>query len=349
MSWAVALALMRHGWRAGRRWLPAALLLALLWLPFGVVTLLNPASNTRLGQAALRAGSAAEWLAAWWAGYSSYLRPDLYFISGDGDPIHGLLNRGVELPAEAPLLAIGLAALAWLCFGLSTRRGFKIQNPKSKIQNRHDWWLIAGALLIAPLPASLTNINPHAFRAAQIAPMYALLVGLGAAALWRATAHVPRNALRRAMRGAAVLLFGAALAWQAGGWYRDYIRDYPPGVAWTNQDGLLETIERAIAYAPQFDEVWISTDDITAPHIYLLAARPLPPDQAQDEIVVIRQPGHLNRVTSIGPYHFASLAALPADLPTLEAVPDRFGGPAFVVQAWQQAGKRVLIVRRMST
>jgi 4-amino-4-deoxy-L-arabinose transferase-like glycosyltransferase len=113
VAWAVSLALLRHGWGAARRWLPAALLLALLWLPFAYVTLFNSASSTRLSQAAIRADSWSAWLAAWWNGYSVYFRPSFYLISGDGDSIRGIAGYGVELAASAALVVLGLLALAW--------------------------------------------------------------------------------------------------------------------------------------------------------------------------------------------------------------------------------------------
>ena len=138
-----------------------------------------------------------------------------------------------------------------------------------------------------------------------------------------------------------------ALGWQAVAWFRDYARDYPQQQAWENQDGMLEAMTRAIRYAPGFDEIWISYQNINEPYIYLLAAQPLAPSQAQAQIRVTREPGHFNAVTSIGKYQFVRVDQIPKQLPMLEAVPDRYGGAAFLLQQWQHDGKRILIVRRM--
>jgi hypothetical protein len=138
-----------------------------------------------------------------------------------------------------------------------------------------------------------------------------------------------------------------ALGWQAGVWFRDYTREYPPRQAWENQDGLLEAMTRAIRYAPAFDEVWISHQQINEPYIYLLAAQPMPPSQAQAEIRLTREPGHFNAITSIGKYYFVRVDQIPKQLPMLEAITDRYGGAAFLLQQWQHDGKRILIVRRM--
>ncbi|MCU0493518.1 MAG: hypothetical protein MUD01_18175, partial [Chloroflexaceae bacterium] len=141
----------------------------------------------------------------------------------------------------------------------------------------------------------------------------------------------------------------AVLLWQGGQWYATYVRDYPPQVAWTNQDGLAETVARAVALAPGYHSVWISGDDITYPHVYLLAAEPLPPAEIQQLIEVRREPGRLNGIMGVGRYRFGEPPNLPRNLPALEAVPDQFGGPGFVIQEWQDDGQRHIIVRRMKT
>jgi len=210
-----------------------------------------------------------------------------------------------------------------------------------------EWWFLAGIILLAPLPASLTQPSPHSYRAALIAPLYALLAGLGAVALLQLLARIPRVLPRRAAQAAAAALLVAALGWQAGVWFRDYVRDYPQQQAWENQDGLLEAMTRAIRYAPGFDEIWISYQNINEPYIYLLAAQPMPPSQAQAQIQVTREPGHFNAVTSLGKYKFVRVDQIPKQLPVLEAIPDRYGGAAFLLQQWQHDGKRILIVRRM--
>jgi hypothetical protein len=73
----------------------------------------------------------------------------------------------------------------------------------------------------------------------------------------------------------------------------------------------------------------------------------MPPGQAQAQIQVTRQPGRFNAITSIGKYRFVPVDEIPKQQPILEAIPDRYGGPAFLIQQWQQGGKRILIVRRM--
>jgi hypothetical protein len=345
LALAGVLALRRYGWGALRRWLPAAPLLVLLWLPFAYVTLFVPASSTRLDQTALAAGSWGEWLAAWWRGYSIYFLPGFYYGSGDGSPIRGVPGHGTELLATAPLVVAGLFVLLWKI--IASYKGEKAQSAIRNPQSVIPWLLLLGALLIAPLPASLTQPSPHAYRAATIAPLYALLCGLGAAALLGLLRRFVPARAGRVVQLAAVVLLAGAFVWQASGWLRDYTQHYPPARAWENQDGLAEAMRRAVAHTPSYDETWISYQNINEPYIYLLAARPMPPAESQALIEVRREPGHLNDILSVGRYRFVEVDTIPRDLPVVDAIPDTFGGPAFVLQRWEQDGKRILVLRRM--
>jgi len=343
---AVGLALARHGWRAGRAWLPAALLLALLWLPFGISTLFNSSSGSRFDQVAIHASTPADWALQVWQGYRLYFDPSFYYITGDPDPSHGMPNRGVELSATAPLALIGLLALAYGC--LSRFRPRPIGDDGRRQCAPQHAWLIVGALAIAPLPASLTLPNPHTFRAAPLAPLYALLVGYGIAALWRAPDRIAAPIWRRGLQILAASAFVVMLGWQSAGWTQDLVRVYAPNLeAERFSDGLTETIDQAVGYAPEYDDVWLDTASISKPYIYVLAAQALPPLQAQRELVVQRAPAAVNNVLRIGRYHFDDLGHVPRDLPVLEAVTDQFGNPAYMIQEWLHDDQRSLVVRAM--
>jgi len=316
----------------------AGLLLALLWAPFVYVTLFVPASSTRLNQAALRADSWSAWFNAWWAGYSVYFQPDFYYRRGDGSSTSGMPGFGVELWAGLPLLLLGLAgALGSLVPAL---RRHALTGP----------WLalfILGAVLLAALPASLTTPSPHSFRAAPLAPLYALLVGWGVALLLPQGRSGPGRAGLWWARWLSVLALAAAMLWQGAGWWRFYTQSYPALQAGLNHDGLAEAVRRAVELAPGYAEVWFSADSIAMPYVYVLAARPFPPAEAQRLLVVKRQPGRFNHVVQLGPYRFVDTHHLPPILPTLAAVPGAAGGKGYVVQEWVDGGRRVLVVRQM--
>ncbi|MGB9633727.1 MAG: hypothetical protein ACPL8I_10380, partial [Chloroflexaceae bacterium] len=114
-----------------------------------------------------------------------------------------------------------------------------------------------------------------------------------------------------------------------------------------NHDGLAEAVRRVVELAPGYAEVWVSADSIAEPYVYILAARPFSPAEAQRLLVVKRRPGRFNHVISLGPYRFVETNHLPAILPTLAAVPGAAGGKGYVVQEWSDGGRRVLVLRQM--
>jgi len=340
---ATALALRRHGRAALRRWWPAALLIALIWLPFVYTTLFNPASNMRLSRKALHAATLATWVTAWSRNYTAYLRPDFYYTVGDP----GLqFPEGVELAVEAPLVLLGLGMLVWRC--ALVPRASTVEIDAEPRVPPEVWWFIAGAALLAALPASLTSPNPHLLRGATVAPVYALLIGMGGAGVGAVTLRLRQTALRRGIQAALTIAVAAALLWQSGQWVTHYVRDYPRYLAHAYQDGLFEAFQRAVALAPQFDEIWVGGAMNQAP-IYLLAAQPLPPAEDQAQIVARRAINRFTLIRQIGRYHFnpPELNEVPRNLPALTLVLDQVGESGFVLQAWQSEQRRVLIVRRM--
>jgi 4-amino-4-deoxy-L-arabinose transferase-like glycosyltransferase len=346
ISLAALLAWLRHGRHAARGWLPAALLLALLWLPLTSVTLLNQDSAMRARSKLLQADSPAAWLRQWAGAYGSYFLPGFYYTTGD--PSNGMPDRGVELLPEAPLVLLGLGALVWGCLPRKDRDEGAVVSHQSSIVSRHptEARLMAGALLIAPLPASLMFPNPHLTRALLIAPGYALLVAVGVAALWQMARRIQQPGAQAIAGHGAVLLLAAAVAWQGGVQFQDYLRRFPAVISQKYQDGMFEAMQAAVQDAPGYDEIWID-DRMPFPYIFVLAAQPMPPAQAQAQIEV--QHGHttFNTITAIGRYQFRNLAALPGDLPVVEALPTGIGGPGFVLQEWRPDRRRVLLVRRM--
>jgi hypothetical protein len=75
----------------------------------------------------------------------------------------------------------------------------------------------------------------------------------------------------------------------------------------------------------------------------------MPAAVAQARTVVERLPLPPNVVSQIGRYHFADLRQLPANLPARELVLDHFARSGYVLQQWQRDGRRLLIVRSISS
>jgi 4-amino-4-deoxy-L-arabinose transferase-like glycosyltransferase len=343
---AVALAIWQHGWRSVVCWWPAALALGLLWAPFAASTLLNPNTGARLQLIEIKASSAGEWLLAWWANYRVYFQPNLYYIEGGIRKIaQGLPDHGMALLAEAPLL-LGLLGLPVLA--LARKRA----GDDPHLASLQIWLLLTGTLLIAPLPASLTVGHPHAFRASMIAPVYAVLVGIGAAVEWQLLGRLGARTGTLA-RAICTLVVVSALAWQSANWFVS-MRDRYPSLAtgtWFFADSELETMQRAVRYAPGYDEVWFDIGTVGRPYIFLLLAQPMPPAESQAQLVIERNPPQINNVTRIGQYHFVDFdpRGIPLDLPVLEALPTSSGGPGYLLQEWHTSGRRILLVRSMTT
>ncbi|NTV99692.1 MAG: hypothetical protein HGA19_00125 [Oscillochloris sp.] len=330
--------------------LPAAILLVLLWTPFAYITLFNPASATRLNQAALKASSWINWIKAWWVGYSVYAQPDFYFRVGDGSPNTGVPGFGMELWATLPLFLVGMAGLLggivqYLWGDRTMGNGKSSQTQRAGIA-LYSVILLLGALLIAAFPSSVTTPSPHGYRAAQIAPLYAIIVGYGAGFLlphgWQIDSGVH-------YWGRQIVALGlvAGLLWQGAIWWQAYQNNYPQIQASANQDGLNETMRRVVEIAPAYDEIWVSYDSIDEPYIYVLAAQPFPPSELHQMISVTRRPNRFNDVTRIGPYHFVDTSGIPSNLPTPIAIPAYTGGRGYMAQEWEDSGHHILIVRQM--
>lgn len=332
----VLVALLLARLRYGRGWFarcwPALALLALLWLPFGYAVLANPAIDLRMNAEPSR-------LAAWWQAYGALLRAPGGPATGIGGRADALGGYPPVASAAVPLLLLGLGLFA-LRLALGLRRAPGPLAPRPAVPA--GWWLLAGALLIAPLPAGAA-LPAGSPPAVLLVPLLALLVGAGAAALLSAIGRGIGPRWRQPAQRGLTLALSALICWPMAGWLLRPAAGLAP--ATPNYDALIDACARAAGYAAQFDEVWFDTDAIDTPSIYLLAA--LPPAEAQAQIVVERRPGQPSIVARVGKFRFSSLADAPRILPLLEAIPGQLGQPGFVLQRWDRAGRRVLVVRRM--
>ncbi len=314
-----------------RRWWPAGVLLAVIWMPFAILTLTNENSAMRASRKLLQADSALAWMTQWFEGYSTYWRPDFYFLSGD--PSNGIQGQGAELWVEAPLVLAGLAALVW-----RLARG-------APGANRTPWLLMAGALLLAPLPASLMSPNPHLTRAVVAAPLFALLAGLGLQQIAAAIQKLERGRRIAGMLVAAAIVL--ALGWQGMARFDDYLRVYPALVEGKYRDGLREAVARLVALAPGYDEVWID-DGMAFPYIDVLAAGGVRPAETQATLIVDRPGTTFNTVHQVGKYRFVNLSVVPRSLAVQYANVTSLGNPGYIIQEWHDGERLVLVLRRMA-
>lgn len=337
-----------------QRWWPAAVLLTILWIPFAQLTLFNANSGMRASRKIIQADSWVAWLSQWLDGYSRYFRPDFYFLSGD--PSNGISGQGVELTIEALLVLPGLALLIYVCLRSWPGQLSNLHQQLSACDNRLVTLSILIALLIAPLPASLMSPNPHLTRALIMAPMFALLVGIGSWAVLEllqgpgvggrgSGKGTPDHHSSRRQTLISVTI-AAIILWQGLARFEDYRSQYPALVAHKYQDGMREAVALLVQNASSYDAVWVD-DSMPFPYIYVLATGGVSAQETHATLVVNHPGTTFNTVQQVGKYEFRSLKDIPYSLPTLAATVNSLGEPGYVIQELEQRGQQILLLRRM--
>jgi 4-amino-4-deoxy-L-arabinose transferase-like glycosyltransferase len=251
-------------WRSA---LPALLLIALIAAPLAHAVLTNAQSWNRLAALSLFSEG---WLpglttaARQWAGHFA---PGYLFLRGDASPIHHPQYGGQLLWIDALLIPAGLVALA--ARALDRRCGPEVRRRRRKAAGLLLAWIALG-----PVPAALTRQDmgsANAMRGVAGLPGWAILAGLGLAALWRAQfrpTHAARNAVQRVLRGALAL----ALVVNAGLVLHHYATEYPVEAARAFEYGIREAMAYAVAHEDAYDTI-VLTDWISQPHIFAVVFR----------------------------------------------------------------------------
>jgi 4-amino-4-deoxy-L-arabinose transferase-like glycosyltransferase len=269
--------------------------------------------------------------------YTSYFSPRLWFVSGDGDPMHLPPEQGLAPKTLAPILIMGLAGIAYLAvLGKSNpcRRGARF---------------LLCAIALYPIAGMLTLPNPHVLRAAHVIPLAALTGGVGTIALADAAqsllqAKRPSWNLTNAgvlAIGVGVLILGGEL-WQR---YDSYFNEYPDEVAEKFRTGIREALVYADQHADDYDEIWL--DDNNSSYIYVLFYKRWDPSDVHRDLVVIRNPPDWNRTVSIGKYRFGRPENL-RDKAHLFTSRFRNGTAAYEVSDGTSGLKRILLVEHVA-
>jgi 4-amino-4-deoxy-L-arabinose transferase-like glycosyltransferase len=148
--------------------------------------------------------------------YAVHLSPRFLFLEGDPNQRHHPTSLGACPLFYAPLLLVGLVALA-------RRR----REPASRLLL---WWLFTW-----PIPASLTIDAPHAIRAICALPALELTAALGLVTLATPRAAAGR---RRALGRAAAAALAAAAVAETAAFVRFYHGRYRVGSALAWQAGV---------------------------------------------------------------------------------------------------------------
>ena len=189
-------------------------------------------------------------LALFWDFYKSYFSFDFLFRLGDNGPItrHYLPGHGVLYWFMLPLLLAGIAKAL-----LSSDRGFTV---------------LLALLVFFPLGGALSDTSPISSRTILGSVTFAMLAGLGTAALIDLTATLrPRAAMLLAAGTLAAFTTLGALSF--GSYASAYFSDYPRLSAgyWGWQDGPEEIISRFVALQDNYDALYLD-GAFNAPHIF---------------------------------------------------------------------------------
>jgi 4-amino-4-deoxy-L-arabinose transferase-like glycosyltransferase len=184
--------------------------------------------------------------------YGSYFSPSFLVARGDGNLRQTTGFGGVLLDATIPLMAIGAIRLV------------------SRWREPYARFVLLGAL-VAPVPAALTLVAPHALRGAGLIPFLLLLMVEGISWVW---------ALLQTRRLIALGLVAITLA-SAAPYFVDFFMTYP-----TRAENAFETGEGAalvLAYsdAQSGNHRLLLSATLNQPALQLMYAVGAPPPQSE--------------------------------------------------------------------
>jgi 4-amino-4-deoxy-L-arabinose transferase-like glycosyltransferase len=336
---AAAILFLPHLMRIGRAALAAAACILLAGIgPVLYLQLRDPAGHARFDQTSVfHAPGAGPVLLV--RQYLRYFDPRFLWVRGDGAIEHGVPGYGLELKVLAPFVVLGVL---WMLSQL------RPANPDAWRRRCAAFVLVA--LLVYPLPGTVTVPSPHTLRAVHAVPLLAIAGGAGFAAAIDLVRTALRSAPRALTTGGVAALVAAVL--MLGGWEmtlheRTYFGSYRAQAAPAFQYGIADALSYARAHQGAYDEIWIT--DVAEPYIYVLFYGQVPPGEVHDTLVVHRAPPASNQVTEFGKYRFESLppGIDPARLSLLESVRGPGGVLAYRIRGGSAPdGKRVLLISK---
>ncbi len=269
--------------------------------------------------------------------YLAYFSPQFLFVTGDGNPMHQPPGYGLLPPTMFGAL---IAGVAWLLYSIA--------RPLPE-RARRSALLLVGALLLYPVPGSITLPNPQTLRAAHVIPLLTLVAAVGAVALFDAVKRLLAEAQPWAATGAIIVAVGGlsgAYGTELWSRYTNYFVEYPRASAGTWQYGVEQALSYAREHQGEYDEVWLA--DTTGHYAYVLFYNRWPPSDAHEKLLVRRDPPRFNQVDSLGMYRFGDPPGINVqDLALLHTVTTPSGAPAYEVRGGQTAARgKILLVHQ---
>ncbi len=202
-------------------------------------------------------------LARFLGNYGSYFSPGFLVLHGDGNLRQTTGFGGVLLDATIPLMIIGAARLvrSW-------------RNPYSR-------FVVLGAL-VAPVPAALTLVAPHALRGAGLIPFLILMMVEGVSWAWT---------LLQSRRLIAFGLVAVVIA-SAAPYFVDFFNGYPARAELEFEAGEGAAMAMAYARAEAGGHQLFLSATLNQPALQLMYAVDAPPPQndfvRRARIIVVR-------------------------------------------------------------
>jgi len=324
----------REFWRM--RWEPllyAGLALVALAGPSLYLTLRDPGGGARLAQTSVLNDSSFS-LGLMAHQYGSYFSPAFWFTSGDGNPMHLPPGQGLFPLVAAPLLLIGLAVLVW-----------KALRGVDRVARDGARFLL-GAIVLYPVPGSLTVPNPHVLRAAHVLPLAVVVAAVGVVALADLASRPSRVRLKLTpvVAGLVILALAASASLELGRAYTDYFGPYRDRVAEPFHTGVGEALAYVDRNEADVEAIWLP-GRMNSVYIYVLFYRRWSPEDVHRRLVVRRDPPNWNYVESIGKYRFGDPPEFePGEVRFTSRLPD--GTPAYEVISGLVGAQRVLVLRQ---
>jgi 4-amino-4-deoxy-L-arabinose transferase-like glycosyltransferase len=269
--------------------------------------------------------------------YLAYFSPEFLFVSGDGNARHSQVGYGVLLWSTLPFLLVGLLWLGYTAVRSSNAR------------ERQSAQLVLAALLLYPVPGSLTVPNPQALRAVHLIPLVAILAAAGAQRIGQMANNLFRPTRRRfriALLVAIGIVAGVVIGVELVDRYRDYFQAYPVHQAWAFQYGLDQALAYAREHEAEYQEIWVT--DTTQPYIYVLFYSDWSPKDTQHDLNMDQLAPGFAWVEQYGKYRFpvpGDVRGYPFTVLFTVLRPD--GNPAYEVRLAEPPGHgRVLWIGR---
>jgi 4-amino-4-deoxy-L-arabinose transferase-like glycosyltransferase len=197
--------------------------------------------------------------------YLGYFSPDFLFLKGGTQYQFSLPEKGLLYMVNLPLFYIGLIILFI--------KGFI---KKEKVYQLVLFWL-----LLAPIPASITNEKFAVLRSTSLLPLPEFLTVLGLFFLLNLIKK--RNALKIGI----LIIYSLGLLFGITTYLTKLINEYPKKYSWAWQYGYQDVVNYAKTNYLNYDKV-IVTKKYGEPHEFFLFFWPWNPAEYQKDLNLVR-------------------------------------------------------------